>query len=357
MIWINLVFALFILASSFCYFNTPRNENSWLISVVVSAFYGPCLTLVAFLLLASYFLMDNFLLAGAILIVPAIVLLVITRQKWKAFKEHNQPLEKPLRSRFFWAPFIQPAPSFLDQVKTRDGSTVSVDYFLNEKKEAPLIFFFFGGGFENNNQKQLPLFLNELRNLGFHVASIGYRQLPQFPWPKPLEDIQDCILQIMKSRSLGIQPQSYHLMGRSAGGFLAMQTSLLKFEKPIETCTAIYPVTDVVMWSEEEVSNAVLESKRRVNALVKGDWELAQNISLLKKSYPKSIRYFVVSGDADPVVDIRQTRALAETWNAQSINHQCLILRTDTHGFDFNMNSWSTRLFFESWNRFMPRRR
>lgn len=356
MVWINLVFAFFILASSFYYFNTPRREKAWLISVVTSAFYGPCITLLAFLFVASYFLMDEFLLSGGFLLIPFFFLLAITYQKYKSYREHNQPLKKPLGLRFFFSPIIQPAPNVLETVKVRDGGLVSVDFFLNSNKEAPLVFYFYGGGFENNNQKQHPQFSNEIRKLGFHVAAVGYRQLPHFPWPKPLEDAQDCVSHVMQSLPQGINPRSFHLLGRSAGGFIAFHTSLAQFSKPIETCTAIYPVTDLIMWTEEEVSNAVLESKRRVSALVKGDMQLAQNASLLKQKFPKSIRYFIVSGDADPVVDIRQTRALIEQLKFQGIEHRPLILRTETHGFDYNINSWATQLFLQSWSEFVSSR-
>lgn len=347
-------FSVLIIVSAFYFFRVPTSEKTWLVSLLVSVYYGPCLGILLTLSVLSFVLNVNTSLQLFFLLPALLVLLIIIYKKWSFIKGLKLSLSKPLSFAFFWLPLIKPKADQQNQISTRDGSSIPVDFYFHQNKSAPLIFFLFGGGFENNNQKQHPIFLNHIRNLGFHVAAIGYRQLPLYPWPIPLEDIEDSISAIMKSPPPNIiSPNAYHIMGRSAGGFLALHASLSQFEKPIATATAIYPVTDLVLWSKEPISNAVLESHRRVDLLVKQDWLLAQNLSLIQKDYPKSTRYFLVSGDWDPVVDVQQTRKLNDWFKASNITSECLILMTESHGFDFNLNSWATQSFFYQWSKFL----
>jgi len=132
-----------------------------------------------------------------------------------------------------------------------------------------------------------------------------------------------------------------------------LHTSQLAFTKPIATATAIYPVTDLIQWSEEPTSNAVLESKRRVSLLVQQDWTLARSLSLLEKKFSDATRYFIVSGDQDPVVDVQQTLKLCENLKNSQVRYECLILRSESHGFDFNLNTWATRSFIYRWSEFI----
>lgn len=279
--------------------------------------------------------------------VAIVINLLIIWDKWQTYRTHKANASLQDFRVLFKVPWLFVKPDLFHEIQARDQFQIPVEFYKSKNRKSPLLIFFFGGGFMNNDQSQNRVFLDRIRRLGFHVASVGYRQLPGFPWPSSLYDTEDAVRELMRSAWPDMEFESFHLMGRSAGGFMALQTSLLSFEKPVKTCTAIYPVIDPKLWSEEPVSNLVLNSEDRVRLLVKGNWDLAKEISLLRSSFEKPVRYFLISGDSDPVVDVRQTLLLQEHLKKLGKEAQTIILKTETHGFDFNPYSWATQLLFE----------
>ncbi|ORY64964.1 Alpha/Beta hydrolase protein [Pseudomassariella vexata] len=93
----------------------------------------------------------------------------------------------------------------------------------------PAIINFHGGGFILGNGTDDQLWAaTVMKACGAVVLSVNYRLAPEYPYPTPVEDCADAILQICRrSEELGIDPDQIILSGFSAGATLSLASWVL----------------------------------------------------------------------------------------------------------------------------------
>lgn len=332
----------FLLTSSLFNFIKPKIVFTWILSLFASLYYAPLLLLclcLNLLLLVFYFSWTLFFLSTAGLL----PLSVVAYKKWQV-----RPQSKVDWRRLFLPKLVGKGPDQTLHFPITDGEPLKIDFYkAAQADQAPAVFFLFGGGFLNNDQSQLTLFLRRLSLMNVHVYSLGYRQLPHFNWPTPLNDILAMIRWTKENLPKTIEWKGYYLGGRSAGGCLALCASAQIKDEDLLGTFAIYPVTDLKDWSEDKYANSTLQSRKRISHLFADDQDLVDYASPVNLEYPKNHKYLLVSGDFDPLVDVSQSYRMMETFAKQNIPARFLVFPTDSHGFDANLDNISGQKLYQ----------
>ncbi|MFN8789832.1 MAG: alpha/beta hydrolase [Bdellovibrionales bacterium] len=238
-------------------------------------------------------------------------------------------------------------PSFWSRnYKLVDTPHGAVHFYQAPQPTAPCILVVFGGAFKRGSPDQLVHLLAALRAEGFHVAALPYPTLPTGVWPKNIEDLVAVAHHVMNMQREGFSPREFHLMGRSAGGFLCLAlSSRLKQDSRIRSVTALYPICDLKLWAEEKGAKEILSSHEIVPALLE-DWN-SSTVDLRDFEQSSSRRYFVATGDFDRFVDPHHSYLLKTSLEAQGCQVFYRVYPLQNHGFDVSISSLAGQLFWQ----------
>lgn len=212
--------------------------------------------------------------------------------------------------------------------------------FLNENPQAPCVMTVFGSGFIGGGPNQLSHFHHELRKSGYHVVALPYRYLPKAKWPIPLEDVIKGVETTMGFQSADFKPQKFHMMGRSAGGFLTLLADTRVTDPRLEKVIAIYPVCSLGDWVQEEGGQKILNSSKIYNDLVQSPFR-ESDVDLRTKQFPKFRRHLIVTGDFDPFVEHRNSEWVRDLLIQQKVPVEYGLYPTESHGFDVSFDSFA----------------
>ena len=147
----------------------------------------------------------------------------------------------------------------------RDGKPLTLDLYMAQDSAAsatkdsadalPLVITIHGGSWIGGSSQDLPELNHYLAARGYAVAAVSYRFAPKNPFPAATDDVNAAI-DYLKSRSkvLGIDSTKIVLVGRSAGGQLALQSGYTKNDFSIRGVAALYAPTDQI-WGWEHPTN------------------------------------------------------------------------------------------------------
>lgn len=87
----------------------------------------------------------------------------------------------------------------------------------------PGVLVIYGGAWQRGSPADNALFNHALAAQGYIVIALDYRHAPQYPFPAQLEDVRAGLLFVQAhAREWGVDPERMAVMGRSAGGQLAL---------------------------------------------------------------------------------------------------------------------------------------
>ncbi|KAJ3560422.1 hypothetical protein NPX13_g9306 [Xylaria arbuscula] len=144
-----------------------------------------------------------------------------TLSKWKG---------KEVISADVWLPPDHHVESSSPSASTSSSSSSSNENENgNQKRRRPVVINFHGGGFILGQGTDDSRWANVLvHSLGAVVFSVNYRLSPGYPFPTPVEDCADAILQISRlADKYRFDTDRIILSGFSAGGTLAMSSWLV----------------------------------------------------------------------------------------------------------------------------------
>ena len=227
------------------------------------------------------------------------------------------------------------------QFTTTDGSSLALRLYQNDAPgPRPCILIIHGGGWNSGDEKQLPEMSRQLAALGYRVASMAYRLAPQARWPAPKEDVA-AALSYLKDHAaeLNIDPQRFILLGRSAGGQIALDAAYTLRDPAILGCIASYPPTDMnfAYWTGGE--NDILGSRKLVRGIMGGPpasapdlYRDASPLDFVGRDTPPTL---LIHGTRDEIVWVRHSERLRE--RMLHTGRPCFLLELPwaTHGFDF----------------------
>ena len=126
---------------------------------------------------------------------------------------------------------------------------IGVVFYPAKEENAPLILGFHGGGFLlGGSALNDEMWLETGKTLDAAVASVDYRQSPDYQYMEAILDAYDAAVYFKKNASLyGIDPEKISVMGCSAGAGLAASVCLYAKEKEqqlFDCQILLYPFLD-----------------------------------------------------------------------------------------------------------------
>ncbi|MGZ4118717.1 MAG: alpha/beta hydrolase fold domain-containing protein [Bacteroidia bacterium] len=261
------------------------------------------------------------------------------------FENKNDQLQQPFS---FWKMFsgfgVKKAEYKSIVYKNLPDKTLAFDYYkAGTNKKSPCIIIIHGGSWREGDSQQLPELNSYLANRGYNVASINYRMAPQYQFPAPVEDTRDAVNYLTShAEELNIDTSNFILLGRSAGGQIALMAGYTLNNKNIKGVISIYAPADMDWGARIKTNKWVLDIDK-----VLGDYIGGSVYDCPDKYKACSAPYFVntntpptliIHGAHDCMVSFFHSVRLQKKLNEFHVKNYFLDLPTATHGCDFNIN-------------------
>ncbi|MCE3259390.1 MAG: esterase/lipase, partial [Bacteroidetes bacterium] len=164
------------------------------------------------------------------------------------YKEQETQLKEPYSFlKMFSGIGIKDVSPTIFLYKKSPGKDLNLDFYSGGEKKLPCVIVIHGGSWSAGDSRQLPDLNSYLANRNYHVAAINYRLAPEFQSPAPVEDVRDALAFLSsKSDELHIDTSNFVLVGRSAGGQIALLTAYTSENKNIKGVVSFYAPADMV---------------------------------------------------------------------------------------------------------------
>lgn len=232
-----------------------------------------------------------------------------------------------------------------------DGQELRLDFYPAQGANgpAPLVLVIHGGSWQSGDSSQLAPLNSYLAGRGYAVAAINYRFAPAAPFPAARDDAL-AALAFLKTQAvaLGLDPTRTVVLGRSAGGQLALLVAYTANDPAIRGAVSFYAPADMV-WGYDHPSNPlVLDSRGVLEAYLSGgppgpngSYSAASPIDAVGPNTPPTL---LIHGGRDELVSPIQSERLAARLQAAERPHLYLALPWATHGADYNLSGPSGQL-------------
>lgn len=253
------------------------------------------------------------------------------------------PMMKPLSmGRFFRRP---PAPEVGISTITfvvRDSVPLLLDLYRREDapRPLPIVITIYGGSWQRGTKTDLPELDYHLAARGYAAAAISYRFAPQHPFPAATDDVNAAI-DYLKSNSarLGLDSTRIVLIGRSAGGQLALQSAFRKEDPSVKGVISLYGPTDQKWGWDHPTNQRVYKSFETLRAFMHGDPQLAPTAyhesSPINFIGPHTVPTLMIHGTMDPLVSVKQSQRLDSALAVAKRPHLLIGMPWATHACDY----------------------
>nr|WP_300006081.1 alpha/beta hydrolase [Tissierella sp.] len=119
---------------------------------------------------------------------------------------------------------------------------IKLNIYRALSEEKGIILYFHGGGLIYGSRLDLPrLHKEKLRSKGYTIISFDYRLAPESNLDEILSDVKDAVNFFLDNRKeLKLSNSPYFLWGRSAGAYLALMLSNMKFQEQANGVISFY---------------------------------------------------------------------------------------------------------------------
>lgn len=238
---------------------------------------------------------------------------------------------------------------------------LTLDFYTAQKKGLqPCVLIIHGGSWAGGDSKQLADLNSEMTQWGYHVASLNYRLAPQFHFPAPLEDVHTA-LQFLQSKAVdfSLDPSRFVLLGRSAGGQIALSAAYQPGQNAIKGVIDFYGPTDMVWGYAHPTNPLVLDSRKVMEDYLGGTYEevpeqyrSSSATEVVNSQTPPTL---LIYAENDPLVSPRHGNRLSVRLRQAKVPYFELYLPWATHAFDYTLNgpggqlsTWAVKQFLDA---------
>ncbi len=272
-------------------------------------------------------------------------------QAWRLSAGLTERLERQLGSARLPRPAFSPARLFL-----RDPIPVAVetltyapglalDFYRagDGRSPAACVIVIHGGGWDAGDRSQLPHFNHWLARCGYAVAAISYRLAPAHRWPAPRDDALAAIAFLKSSAgSLGIDPSRFVLLGRSAGGQIALSAGYGARDPAIRGVIGLYAPSDLLFGYAHAREDDALRSPQLMRQYLGGTPEVAraayESASAFLNVSAATPPTLLLHGVNDSLVWYRHSLRLDARLAEAGVPRAFVALPWATHAFEFNLH-------------------
>lgn len=209
--------------------------------------------------------------------------------------------------------------------------------------KAPCVLVVHGGSWRTGDRTEQNRLNAYLAARGYVVVAVDYRLAPQWRFPAARDDVADAI-GYLKSHpaEFGIDPDRLVLVGRSAGGQLALLTAYTFGDPAIKGVVASYAPTDLSYAYQNPGNQAVIDTRGLLRAYIGMSLDdapaLYEAASPLNAVVAKTVPTLLIHGQRDELVSPAQSARLAAKLAQTGSPHLYIRLPWATHGCDVNFN-------------------
>ena len=276
------------------------------------------------------------LLVGFIAVSPAV-------SAWRLARAADIPLDV----REYFQPLVgaRPHPGQTVRFAAFEGLELHADVYLPEPatpRTRPAVLYFHGGGWRGGERAYARAWADFLTERGYALIALDYRLFPPATGVTAPGDVK-CGIRWVKhhAATYGIDPDRLVLFGESAGGHLAtlagytagdarLPSSCDEGDTSVAAIISFYAPSDLVAYSAK--APVVLQGFTGVP--LQEHREQYELLSPINHVGPQSPPTLLIHGEADSVVPLGESRALAARLAQAGVSHALFTLPYAEHGFD-----------------------
>lgn len=259
--------------------------------------------------------------------------------------------------RYLVAPAPPPVRVHTHTYAEAGGQVLQLDAYRPAGSDAgpqPAVVVVHGGGWSGGTRSDFPAWNAWLVSLGYLVFDVDYRLTPQPNWQAARDDVQAAVAWVRAhATALGVDPGRVALLGRSAGGHLALlaaYTAGATGGAQVQAVVAFYAPTDLAWGYAHPANQRVIDGPETLRRFTGGTpashpqvYARAAPITYAGAAAPPTL---LVHGGEDQLVrPAHMERLLARLQEAPATGrHQSLFLPYAQHGFDYFFNGWGAQV-------------
>jgi acetyl esterase/lipase len=223
---------------------------------------------------------------------------------------------------------------------------------------SPGVVVIHGGSWQRGDSTQLAPLNGYLAARGYLVAAINYRLSPAHQFPAARDDVQAAIAYLKTNAApLGLDAERLVLLGRSAGGQLALLVAYTARDPAIRGVISFYGWTDLRHNYAYPANPRVYDTRGIFEAHLGGSpdkvpalYDAASPINFVGPGLPPTL---LIHGGRDELISLAQSEFLAARLAAVRQPHFLLSLPWATHGCDYNFSGPCGQLSTYAIERFL----
>jgi len=248
-----------------------------------------------------------------------------------------------------------------------DGMDLKLDVYLpteNTANNGASVIVVHGGSWSAGKRNDFPQWNQLFAAQGFTVFDVDYR-LAQPNYLTATGDVK-CAVKWVKENAVkfNISPDRIALLGRSAGGHLALlaaysandarlPASCLEKEisENVRAVVSVYAPTDLLWAYDNPANQRVINGPQTLANFLGGSphesvemrerYVLASPISHIAPHTPPTL---LIHGGQDQLVRLENMNLLADKLKEANTPHEILFIPYAQHGFDYNFNGWGAQI-------------
>ncbi len=367
----RLIFAtILFLLSLLIFFRAPA-KFLWYVSILVTEFSVPFIMLTLVFILCKFGSATYNLLTTIVGLAAMTIFTLPLIQAWRISNKIGQEFNSAFKinnTKNLTAPFrlinivtginAKKLPYKTFEYDEIHGLTLDL-YQSKAIGKKPCVIVIHGGSWAGGDSQQLPGLNSKLADAGYVVASINYRLAPSYTYPAPLQDVQKCISYLTNnSATFSIDTNNLVLLGRSAGGQIALSAAYTLNDTRIKGVICFYGPADMIWGYQNPTNPLVLDSRKVMKDYLGGtlsevpeQYRHSSATETITKQAPLTLLLY---GQNDPLVSPGHSTRLSAKLKAQGILFFELYLPWATHGFDYTLNgpggqlsTWTVKRFLE----------
>ncbi len=257
----------------------------------------------------------------------------------------------------------RPAPraSRIDVVLDPARPDLTADVFAPDGAGPhPFVVVVHGGSWRGGDKGEMRHVSAALARAGLVVLDVRYRLAPAHPFPAAVTDVK-CLLGRARehARDLGLAPDRGALLGRSAGGEVALVAAYSAGDTRLPPACAVedravgavvglYAPTDLAWGYDAPVRPDVVQGPRSLELYLGGPpsavaeaYRLASPVSWVDRPLPRTL---LIHGTGDRLVSVEHERRLARALRSAGRAVDVLELPLVEHGFDAHAGGLADQL-------------
>lgn len=276
----------------------------------------------------------NLKLGAWLFLIPLLSSILLSMPLIQSGKLHREYFNKFGQAESFnfnrW--ILNETPNFrpIEFESTHNQKLTSLIYLPNQSSQPlPLLILLHGGGFYQGSPHWMHNWASAMCRHDIAVVSISYSLTPRSQFPTQINEIASTIklLKVQLAKQ-NVDTNSVFIAGSSAGGTLALSTSITQPNLNIKGVIALYPITDFTK-SFDSISD--IEAIKRQYQGLQSDSSISPRFQIFETMPP----VLLIHGEKDNIVSVEQSREFHQYLTAKKVESELCVLPWATHNFEY----------------------